>query len=112
MGTQPASGLLASVSPSSIAPNRKVLVKPSLQIADDAFPNVFAAGDVAATDSRNPNARSAMMQAAVVAENILLLLAGKAASKVYRPFWGEDVIVLTLGVVSPPARRSIFELRS
>lgn len=44
----PQSGLLSKLSPQSINPkNRLVLTKPSLQIVDDAFPNIFSAGDVA-----------------------------------------------------------------
>lgn len=44
----PQSDLLAKLSPSSINPtSRLVKTKPTLQIADDAFPNIYTAGDVA-----------------------------------------------------------------
>ncbi|KAG0248122.1 hypothetical protein BG011_000455 [Mortierella polycephala] len=44
----PQSDLLAKLSPSSINPNnRLVKIKPTLQIADDQFPNIYTAGDVA-----------------------------------------------------------------
>jgi hypothetical protein len=44
----PQSDLLGKLSPQSINPkNRLVMTKPTLQIADDAFPNIFTAGDVA-----------------------------------------------------------------
>lgn len=47
-GMTPQSDLLSNLSPESINPkNRLVKTKPSLQIVDDAFPNIFAAGDVA-----------------------------------------------------------------
>ncbi|KAK3812820.1 MAG: hypothetical protein J3Q66DRAFT_269726, partial [Benniella sp.] len=47
-GMTPQSDLLAKLSPSSINPtNRLVKTKPSLQIADDNFPNIYTAGDVA-----------------------------------------------------------------
>ncbi|KAG0020173.1 hypothetical protein BGZ80_004646 [Entomortierella chlamydospora] len=47
-GMTPQSDLLAKLSPSSINPaNRLVKTKPTLQIVDDNFPNIFTAGDVA-----------------------------------------------------------------
>ncbi|KAF9150940.1 hypothetical protein BG015_007244 [Linnemannia schmuckeri] len=47
-GMTPQSDLLSKLSPQSINPkNRLVKTKPSLQIVDDAFPNIFTAGDVA-----------------------------------------------------------------
>ncbi|KAF9343295.1 hypothetical protein BGX26_005968 [Mortierella sp. AD094] len=47
-GMTPQSDLLAKLSPSSINPtSRLVKTKPTLQIADDDFPNIFTAGDVA-----------------------------------------------------------------
>ncbi|KAF9301548.1 hypothetical protein BGZ74_006592 [Mortierella antarctica] len=47
-GMTPQSDLLAKLSPSSINPtSRLVKTKPTLQIADDAFPNIYTAGDVA-----------------------------------------------------------------
>lgn len=47
-GMTPQSDLLSKLSPESINPkNRLVKTKPSLQIVDDAFPNIFSAGDVA-----------------------------------------------------------------
>ncbi|KAF8942890.1 hypothetical protein BGZ47_006027 [Haplosporangium gracile] len=47
-GMTPQSDLLSKLSPQSInTKNRLVKTKPSLQIVDDAFPNIFTAGDVA-----------------------------------------------------------------
>lgn len=47
-GMTPQSDLLAKLSPSSINPtNRLVKTKPTLQITDDEFPNIYTAGDVA-----------------------------------------------------------------
>lgn len=44
----PQSDLLAKLSPSSInTTNRLVKTKPTLQITDDEFPNIYTAGDVA-----------------------------------------------------------------
>ncbi|KAF9958648.1 hypothetical protein BGZ72_011182 [Mortierella alpina] len=47
-GMTPQSDLLSKLSPGSVDPkSRLVKTKTSLQIADDAFPNIFTAGDVA-----------------------------------------------------------------
>lgn len=47
----PQSDLLGALSPSSINPtNRLVKIKPTLQVTDEAFPNIYSAGDVADLD--------------------------------------------------------------
>ncbi|KAG0199711.1 hypothetical protein BGX28_007068 [Mortierella sp. GBA30] len=47
-GMTPQSDLLGNLSPSSVNPdNRLIKTKPTLQIADDKFPNIYTAGDVA-----------------------------------------------------------------
>jgi len=71
-----------------------------LQIADESLPNVYVCGDVSETGVRNPNARFAYSQAMVAGSNVVLAAQGKAPSKVYRRFWGDGVIKLTLGIVS------------
>lgn len=75
-------------------------MKPTLQIDDDTLPNVYACGDVAETHTPNPNARAAMRQAEVVADNILLDIYGKKPRYPYKPQWGDGLIKLTLGLVS------------
>jgi NADH dehydrogenase FAD-containing subunit len=77
-----------------------VLVRSTLQIADERFPNIFAAGDVAASGGPKM-ARAGYMQTFVVAENILSQVKGKSNMKVYKPMrWLEGSIKLTLGKVS------------
>ncbi|PTB69022.1 FAD/NAD(P)-binding domain-containing protein [Trichoderma citrinoviride] len=97
-GQRPLSEVLSNLSPSSISPTGHIKIKPTLHIADGSLPNVYACGDVAETNTPNPNARSAMRQATVVADNILLAVAGKSPHHVYENLWADGVIKLTLGL--------------
>ncbi|KAI0195896.1 hypothetical protein F4808DRAFT_326529 [Astrocystis sublimbata] len=97
-GQQPSSALVAQLSPSSISPSGHIRVKPTLQLLDEKLPNVYACGDVADTKTPNPNARAAMRQACVVAENVLLVAAGKRPRHRYENSWADGVIKLTLGL--------------
>ncbi|KAK9441680.1 Pyridine nucleotide-disulfide oxidoreductase, NAD-binding domain protein [Metarhizium brunneum] len=97
-GQSPCSELLSSLSPQSISTNGYIKVKPTLQIADDECPNVYACGEVADTETPCPNARSAMRQAATVAKNILSVVDGKQPKHVYRHHWVDTFIKLTLGL--------------
>ncbi|KAI0535130.1 hypothetical protein GGR58DRAFT_480251 [Xylaria digitata] len=67
-GQRPSSDILSELSSASISPSGRLRAKPTLQLADEKFPNVYACGDVADTKTPNPNARSAMRQASIVAE--------------------------------------------
>ncbi|EHK23782.1 uncharacterized protein TRIVIDRAFT_147473 [Trichoderma virens Gv29-8] len=98
-GQRPLSDVIANLSPSSISSTRHIKVKSTLQIADDSLPNVYTCGDVAETNTPNPNSRSAMRQATVVAENVLLAAAGKKPRYTYENYWADGVIKLTLGLV-------------
>lgn len=71
-----------------------------MQIADDQLSNIYACGDVALTGVPKPNARSAMHQATVVADNVVLAAMGKMPRHKYKPHWADGVIKLTLGLVS------------
>ncbi|KAL1958743.1 hypothetical protein VTO42DRAFT_3862 [Malbranchea cinnamomea] len=97
-GQKPASQVLAGLSPSSISESGHIRVKPTLQIADEAFHNIYTCGDVANTGVRNPNARSAYHQAKIVADNIALAMRGKPPRHTYTPHWADRVIKLTLGL--------------
>jgi NADH dehydrogenase FAD-containing subunit len=88
------------LSPSSIAPTGHIKVKPTLQIADDALPNVYVCGDVTDTHVVNPNARSAMRQATIAADNIVQQTNGQCPSYEFKPYWADGFIKLTLGLVS------------
>ncbi|KAI0103772.1 hypothetical protein GGR51DRAFT_523310 [Nemania sp. FL0031] len=97
-GQQPSSGIMSELAPTSISPSGHLRVKPTLQLADENLPNVYACGDVADTKTPNPNARSAMRQASVVAENILSVVAGGMPRYTYENNWADGVIKLTLGL--------------
>ncbi|KAL6893027.1 FAD/NAD(P)-binding domain-containing protein [Trichoderma longibrachiatum] len=97
-GQRPLSEVLSNLSPSSISSTGHIKIKPTLQIADDSLPNVYACGDVADTNTPNPNARSAMRQATIVAENILLAVAGQTPRHIYDNAWADGAIKLTLGL--------------
>ncbi|KAH6605772.1 apoptosis-inducing factor [Trichoderma cornu-damae] len=97
-GQKPLSDVVTNLSPSSISSTGHIKVKPTLQIADDSLPHVYTCGDVAETKTPNPNSRSAMHQATVVANNILLAIAGKKPCYTYEKYWAHGIIKLTLGL--------------
>lgn len=102
VGQRPASDILKTLVPGAITESGHIKVKPTLQIADDAFPNIYACGDVADTKTANPNGRSASRQADVAADNVLLALRGKKPSYTFTNYWADGIIKLTLGIVSIP----------
>ncbi|KAK7975583.1 40S ribosomal protein S4 [Apiospora arundinis] len=97
-GQRASSGILTELAPEAISSTGAIRVKPTLQIQDDKLSNVYACGDVAAVGVDNPNARSAMRQGMVVGYNIIRAATGGSPTKTYKPFWGEGVIKLTLGL--------------
>ncbi|POR35563.1 Putative apoptosis-inducing factor [Tolypocladium paradoxum] len=97
-GQQPASDVVSGLSEAAISSTGHINVKDTLQIADDDLPNVYACGDVAESEAPNPNARVAMRQAAVVAENILQAARGGRPTHTYKTYWADGVIKLTLGL--------------
>ncbi|KAL4984514.1 hypothetical protein BDW68DRAFT_180596 [Aspergillus falconensis] len=104
-GQKPSSDAFACISPSIISPSGHIRIKPTLQIADDSLPNVYACGDVADTKAPNTNAFIATRQAGIVADNILLAVEGKAAQRKYEHMWIDNGIKLTLGL-----HRSVMHL--
>ncbi|KAI0893498.1 FAD/NAD(P)-binding domain-containing protein [Annulohypoxylon nitens] len=97
-GQRPDSKLIAALSPASISESGHILTKPTLQIQDDALPNVYACGDVSETNTTHPNTRSAMRQASIVAYNVISGTDGKKPRDKYVPHWLDGVIKLTLGL--------------
>lgn len=73
-------------------------MRPTLQIADDNAPNLFALGDVAETGA-NKAARPGMVQAKLVARNIVRLIEGKKEELETYTF-DPPAIHMTLGIVS------------
>ena len=103
-GQKPSSQVIESLVPTAISPSGHIKVKETLQIDAAHVPNVYACGDVADTHTPNPNARSAMRQATVVAENVLLVTQGKEPKHKYTNLWADGVIKLTLGLVRGPQK--------
>ncbi|KAI1344204.1 hypothetical protein F5Y15DRAFT_365834 [Xylariaceae sp. FL0016] len=99
-GQIPNSAILRSYLPSSISKeNSRVLIHPTLQVRtdDNRHPNIFAIGDVA--EHGGPRmGRAGQMQAEVAAENIVMMIRGRQASKPYVPNTEvEGFVHLTLG---------------
>jgi apoptosis-inducing factor 2 len=102
-GQCPNSRILEDVASDSISKETKhILVKPTLQISDEsnAFPNIFALGDVAETGGPKM-ARACQAQAEVVLANILSIIKRRNPRTIYTPHsLIECAIKLTLGKVS------------
>lgn len=86
--------------PHIVTDSGHIKVKKTLQIDDNNFPNIYACGDVADTKTPNPNGRAASRQADIVSDNILQAVRGKTPTYLYRNYWADGIIKLTLGLVS------------
>ncbi|KAF2876450.1 hypothetical protein BDV95DRAFT_590566 [Massariosphaeria phaeospora] len=97
-GQRPNSAILSSLSSSSISKaTSRILVQPTLQLADASLPHIFAFGDVAETGGPKM-ARAAFIQSEVVLQNILAMIKGQKSLKQYKPYaLFEGSIKLTLG---------------
>ncbi|KAI0295057.1 FAD/NAD-P-binding domain-containing protein [Multifurca ochricompacta] len=71
-GQTPLSAPLQTLAPGCITPTGFISVKPTLQLADQTYPNVFAIGDVADTQDQKA-AKRGVQHAHVVAQNIACL---------------------------------------
>jgi len=113
-GQSPNSGLIGSFLPEAISKQTgRILVKPNFQLklADHAYQNIFALGDVA--EHGGPRmARAVYVQAGIVRDNLLQMIKGGSPSKEYKPeIWMEGAIQLTVGkVCSAPRRGEVREL--
>ncbi|KAF2793767.1 FAD/NAD(P)-binding domain-containing protein [Melanomma pulvis-pyrius CBS 109.77] len=97
-GQRPNSAIVSAISPAAVSKtNSQILVKSTLQLADDSHPRIFSFGDVA--DTGGPKmARASYFQSEIVCQNILLLIKGKKDLKTYKPnIFFEGSIKLTLG---------------
>ena len=104
VGGKPNSALLTTLLPSIVDDTGRVRVKPTMQIDDDKYPNVFAAGDV--TNTEDPNSGGvAWRHGDVVYQNILKLIAAKESGSPVAQNLTNHVtvvpqIILYLGLVS------------
>lgn len=98
-GHIPISPPLRTLAPECVTPEGFISVRPTLQLANTAYPTVFAIGDVADTKNQKA-ARRAVQHAHVVAENIGRLATGNsdvALSEYSQVPWK---ICISLGLVS------------
>ena len=98
-GQKPASGLLQTLSPSSVTDSGHIRVRPTLQVDDDELSHVYACGDVADRNLQTPNGRSAANQGSIAADNIIASIFGRKRKRTYDNNWADNTIKLTLGLV-------------
>lgn len=80
-------------------------MRPTLQVEDDAHPNIFALGDI--SESKGPKmGRTAMAQADLVGQNIVAMIQGTALHD-YEPQVIDGMLKLSLGLVSIRAILSV-----
>ncbi|CAI7660212.1 unnamed protein product [Penicillium bialowiezense] len=101
-GQTPNNQLVSDLKPSSadgksiVNPeNGFIRVRPTMQLLDEQYSNLFAVGDIADTGAQKA-ARPGSAQAAVVAKNIVSLIEGKSADDTFVK--GPGAIHLTLGM--------------
>jgi hypothetical protein len=101
-GQTPNTAFLSTLSPTSpsgiLTPSGFVRVFPTLQLADGAYPHIFALGDVADSGAHKA-ARPGGAQAVVMAKNVVALLEGKQAEE--KIVVSPPAIHMSLGLVSP-----------
>jgi len=107
-GGTPRGEIIQTLSPALYNPKtHSIKVKPTLQVADDQYPNIFAAGDVA----DNGDAKQAYkvgLHVPVIAKNIKSLIQGQTPSAVYKPTNGAEMIVLPMGKMGGISYLSFF----
>ncbi|KAJ5742105.1 hypothetical protein N7533_011514 [Penicillium manginii] len=104
VGQKPNTALVKFAASSAFSESGHIRIKPSLQIADDKYPRIYAAGDV--IDAGNiKNGRSAMQQGQVVAQNIVRAIRGKSQIE-YQQKWWEGLTKLTMGLTKSVAYAS------
>ncbi|KAJ5260504.1 hypothetical protein N7478_012109 [Penicillium angulare] len=96
VGQKPNSHLVQFLSPDAFSRSGHIRVRSSLQVVDDAFPHIFAAGDLVESNGIK-NARAAFEQAQVVAENVCRSIQGKSLIE-YKAEWWEGTTKITLGI--------------
>ncbi|KAG0192855.1 hypothetical protein DFQ28_007465 [Apophysomyces sp. BC1034] len=94
IGMTPNTELLAALAPDAIAENKFAKVKPTLQIYDDRFPHIFAAGDVVDhTDVKTGHFAWSQGRAALT--SIVKLIEGGSFDEV-EPYVSKDVALIRM----------------
>ncbi|KAJ3104858.1 hypothetical protein HDU96_008783 [Phlyctochytrium bullatum] len=108
-GLTPNSQVLETLSPKSVNTQKYVSVKPTMQIADERYPNVFAAGDVTDTEDVK-TAHSAWFHGWTSMNNIVNLIKHQGASTPKLESRPRNVpqIILYLGLHQGAAQMALF----
>ncbi|OJJ45264.1 hypothetical protein ASPZODRAFT_133905 [Penicilliopsis zonata CBS 506.65] len=96
VGQSPNSQVISALSPSSVSPSGHIRTRPTLQIADMDFHNIFAAGDIL-DGIPLKNGRAACEQGQLVARNVVRDIQGRAMLQ-YHQRWWEGMTKMTLGL--------------
>jgi apoptosis-inducing factor 2 len=95
-GPTPNGEIIKTLSPALYNPaTHSIRVKGTLQVDDDAYPNIFAAGDVADTPDLKM-AYKASLHVPVIVKNIKSLLKDQTPTAIYKPSTAE-MVCLPLG---------------
>ncbi|WYZ42177.1 hypothetical protein EsH8_V_001072 [Colletotrichum jinshuiense] len=96
-GATPNTGFLSTFIPSLLSGTTgRIKVRPTLQLDDDAHPNIFALGDIAEVNGPKMG-RTAMAQAEHVSENMVAMIKGALPSE-YKPKVIDGLLKLSLGL--------------
>lgn len=94
---KPRGDIIQTLSPALYNPTtHSIRVKDTLQVADNSYPNIFAAGDVADTPDLKM-AYKAGLHGPIVAKNILSLLKNQTPGSVYKPTTDSEMMALPMG---------------
>lgn len=104
----PRGEIIRSLSPALYnSATHSIRVNETLQVADKAYPNIFAAGDVADTGDLKM-AYKAGLHAPIVAKNIISLIKGQTATAIYKPTTGSEMMTLPMGKLGGVSYLSFF----
>ncbi|KAK9455000.1 mercuric reductase [Dipodascopsis uninucleata] len=96
LGQTPNSSILRELNQSCLTESGHVKVRPTLQLEDHRYNNIFAAGDIVSMDCAR-NGRSATVQGEIAAENIVRSIKHQKLRE-YEPQWWEQIINITVGL--------------
>jgi apoptosis-inducing factor 2 len=107
-GATPRGEIIKTLSPSLFNPKtHSIKVKNTFQLDDPAYPNIFAAGDVADTADLKM-AYKAGLHAPIIAKNIKSLLSGQEPKATYKPSTGSEMMVIPMGKMGGVSYLSFF----
>jgi len=107
-GAKPRGDIIRTLSPALYNPTtHSIRVQDTLQVADQTYPNIFAAGDVADTPDLKM-ALKAGLHGPIVAKNILSLINKGTPGNVYKPMTGGEMMALPMGKTGGVTYLSFF----